>query len=453
MSSVHSTSKDGLADAWVGVRNAASMPARTQAPHTPRTVESAEAHTAAMPRWTRTLLRRVRDVMVGLAVISAIPFSIVAVRNVKLWHDGDSYRSRLAEVELWRPLVVAKDPSITPMQAGEALRVLLRVRSSNDFPQRAGISVLERGWQSLPMTADMFPQIRAIGLPGPAPQAVVAVARSGFNANEMTYLRAVAESPVWEEFDKVGRAQRIDLIGGRFALPFRDDAFAPRLPMWSFADAKTLASAGVSRAAYHLANGQPDKAEAALRSVVSFGIALMDNGMSAYDALFGRVIAGIGRDGLHQFYDATGDANRADATAHVASTTATTALSTRQRLSLDELQRHLLRDVNDPALPRAVRFERLQRLSYASNCSVGGMLRGPSREVLTAFEEAKRTLARFPSERAYLDLLQETPNRLPDDFADARTVPGMVVAGSATIASIVLHAPRVAMCTRFALDQ
>jgi hypothetical protein len=398
-------------------------------------------------------MRRVRDVMIGLAVITSIPFSIVAVRNAKLWYNGDAYRSRLTDVESWRPLMVPKDPSVTPMQAGEAVRQLLRVQSRTDFPQRGGEVPLERAWQSLPMTADMFPQIRAIGLPGPASQAVVSVARSGFNANEMTYLRAVAESPVWQEFDRVGRAQRIDLIGGRFALPFRDDAFAPRLPMWSFADAKALASAGVSRAAYYLANGEPDKAEAALRSVVSFGIALMDNGMSAYDALFGRVIAGIGRDGLHQFYDATGDANRADATAHVASTTATTALGARQRMSLDELQRHLLRDINDPALPRAVRFERLQRLSYTSNCSVGGMLRGPSREVLSAFDEAKHTLARFPSERAYLDLLQDTPNRLPDSFTDARTVPGMVVAGSATIASIVLHAPRVSMCTRFALDQ
>ena len=63
----------------------------------------------------------------------------------------------------------------------------------------------------------------------------------------------------------------------------------------------------VSRAAYHLAIGQRDSAEAVLRSIVSYGFSIADNGTGLIDQLSGRVVVGIGRSALENFYTVTHD--------------------------------------------------------------------------------------------------------------------------------------------------
>ena len=93
----------------------------------------------------------------------------------------------------------------------------------------------------------------------------------------------------------------------------------------------------MSRAAYYLAIGQPDKSEAALRSVVSFGFALIDNASSAIDAMVGAVIVNIGRNGLEQFATATRKPNElVREVAAVASATPNTS-GRGSRMSVNEL--------------------------------------------------------------------------------------------------------------------
>ena len=72
--------------------------------------------------------------------------------------------------------------------------------------------------------------------------------------------------------------------------------------MPSYRDSRDLANASVARAAYYMAIGQPARAEEVLRSVISFGLVLIDNGSTSMDELIGTVIAAIGRDGLQRFY-------------------------------------------------------------------------------------------------------------------------------------------------------
>src|SRR5450759_5940407 len=79
------------------------------------------------------------------------------------------------------------------------------------------------------------------------------------------------------------------------------------MPILRVAATKELAYAGVSRAAYYLALGQRAEAEAALKSIIGFGFAIIDNGTFAIDGLIGRVIVGIGRDALERFYTLTGN--------------------------------------------------------------------------------------------------------------------------------------------------
>lgn len=129
---------------------------------------------------------------------------------------------------------------------------------------------------------------------------MVSKAARGVSAEELAYLRTVAESPVWRDVERVASAPSIDMIGGQFALPFRADAFSPAMPREQFNDSKALAHAAVSRAAYYVATGRPKEAEAALRTIVGYGFAMIDNGSNTLQVLIGRVITDIGRDGLHQ---------------------------------------------------------------------------------------------------------------------------------------------------------
>ena len=160
---------------------------------------------------------------------------------------------------------------------------------------------------------------------------------------------------------------------------------------------------------------QPAQAEAALKAVVSSGFVRVDNGSHRLDALIGRVIIGIGQDGLHQLYALTGDRKGLAATEPFVTEPIAPVMAVREAVDDDAEVTRLLRESQDPALPRAVRLEALYQLAGSSCSSVRGTLFGSSVAVLGAFEQARRDLARYPSERAYLDLLSSTIDRLPPD--------------------------------------
>lgn len=451
MTQIRIDSKEGISAAWGGVADASRVPARASriaGGLASSAIDSSSTIGATNKSWTRALLRRVREAAIGLALITALPIAFVGMRGHKAFYNANSTSMRLNEMERFRPMRIAVDLSITPMQAGRALRALVTAPSTLEFPLIGEASSAERIWQTRDLPTGLFPQIRRPNFKGPAPEAIVQFAAAKFSADEMAYLKSVAESPIWQEYDLVARAFRVDVIGGRFVLPFRDNAFAPAMPTLRFSETKALAYAGTYRAAYYLANGQPERAENALKAIVSFGFALIDNGTSALDALTGRVIVDIGRDGLHQFYEVTGDGNSAALVEKVRGTVSTTALGMRGTMNLTEFGGKLLRDARDPNTPRALRFESLRALSFASCGTVRGMLSGPSDEVEKAYADAKTSLARYPSEAAFLDLSHDAPNRQFEESSTTKFPGTQLLLGAANVASVVLQNPRIASCTR-----
>jgi hypothetical protein len=276
---------------------------------------------------------------------------------------------------------------------------------------------------------------------------IMAQSQGTLSAEELAYLQAVAESPVWRDFDRVASASQVDLIGGKFVLPFREDAFALGMPTMRYADTKHLANAGVVRAAYYAATGQPERAEAALRSVVSFGFAMIDNGTTLMDALIGRAVVDIGREGLHQWYALAHDARGLALTAPFPKAQRMNGSIGSTRIDVDAVRARLLADATNPHLPRTLRLESLRQLSFSTCGSARGMLFGQSADVDAAFDDARETLARYPSERAFIDLLYEAPARVPDGVA-ARSLSDRLIVGAATVTGMLLDNPRVASCTR-----
>jgi hypothetical protein len=115
------------------------------------------------------------------------------------------------------------------------------------------------------------------------------------------------------------------------------------------------------------------------------------------------------------------------------------------QLSGAELRRRLLARVEDGALPLGERFSGLSRTSALSCTNPRELLFGASPDVRDVLARAPHTLARFPSERALIELQTR-------QLALAATYPyrgpiDAVAISMATVAGTVMHNPRFAQCT------
>ena len=393
--------------------------------------------------------------LVGGAVL-LVPFLVVAVGGNRVGAFSQpkfaNTVAKMQRAEAMRPFTLPKDSSITPAHAGDALNSLHPSGTSNTrFLLKAVQSRPASPWPDDTLPPELFPTARSsLYTGGPASDRILGIAAAGVNAEELTFLAEVAHAPVWHTVETVGRARAVDIVGGRFVVPFPDDANLFEMPILKFAATKNLAYAGVSRAAYYLARNQKDSAEAALRAVTSLGFALADNGTLLIDQLIGAMIVGIGREALLQFYALTKNPAAAVLKARLdsidnavtARATATgTAATTRTRGQMIAL-------VNDPRMPRGLRFEYLNSLALLPCTSVRALITGPTQDVTTAFERARRELARYPSEVAQIDLssrLLDRPLPLANDDA---VLPALAV-DAATFASKIFRNPRLAACTSY----
>ena len=423
--------------------------------------------TGAKRSWLRFGLRVVRDAAIFVAVLAMVPIGIVAIQGDALWrspmfHDNTS--ARVAQAEYARPLMLPRDPSITPMQAGLALNALQPTREVSSHFEVVEVPYHpEATWRKVPVTADMFPTAPPFyaneGLYGnkktfndPSTGNILELAAKGFTPKEMAFLQTLATAPVWREFDLVARAPAVDFIGGRFKIPFSNGALLPEMPILRYAAVKELAYASVSRAAYHLARGQRDSAETALRSVASFGFSLIDNGTSHIDELIGNVIVGIGRDGLRRLYAITGDPRvSAPAVAPPPSFAQLKEAAEKVRAAspTPDPRQELIASAGNRALHPAERYESLFLLSMSSCTNVRELVFGTRPDVEAAFRAARTNLARYPSERALVELTRNTMEgtlNTGDQTGPITTV----MMSAATVAGTVFHNPRMAACTRIA---
>lgn len=419
----------------------------------PARVSGHEARVAAEPArtrrtWLGVALRIVRDAAIAVAVMASVPIMIVATRGDDVWSSSrflTDARTRVERSEASRPLALPSDPSITPIRAGLAFHSLPSGRENPDFPQVTLTSRPEATWYNVPLEPGMFPGRAAKGLYGQSHLSVFEAVTTGFSPKELEYLRVLATSPVWREFDLVARAPAVDFIGGRFKVPFGNSATVEEMPVVSYKTSKEMAYAAVSRAAYHLATGQRDSAETILRSILSVGFALIDDGPMVVDRVIGNEVVGIGRDALRRFFTMTNDPRaNSPAVAKPVSATSQRAPSDAEP-SVDEMRKTLIARSMDPARSRAERFETLNMLSASSCTNVPELLFGRRPDVTAAFQHARQSLARYPSEQALLDLLSRQPT---PDLAKAWGPVEYMAVSTASVAGVVLNNPRLASCSR-----
>lgn len=400
--------------------------------------------------WLSVAVRIVRDAAVAVAFMTLVPIAVVGFRGENAWgygNFGNSIRAKLALSDASRSLVLPKDPSITPMMAGLAFNALQPRREPGAFPFIEPPSRPEQSWQTATLTPEMFVNgTMNVGFHGPSSATILEAVARGFTPPEMAYLRTLATAPVWREFDLVARAPAVDFMGGWLKMPFPGNVDAGQMPIPSYKATKELAYAAVSRAAYHLAIGQRDSAETVLRSVMSFGFAMIDNGHTAIDEAIGNIIVSIGRDALRRLYVITNDPR--STVPALAPTKASVGVPEYTRVPLDQMRKLLIAEAANPNEHFGMRYEALRLLSVSSCTNVKELMFGNSSDVTEAFENARRTLARYPSERALVDLLAHPPQPRMDDIKYA-PVQALAVS-TATVAGTVLQNPRLAACTRIA---
>lgn len=402
----------------------------------------------ARPRrsWPAVAVRIVRDALIAVVLMTAVPIGLVARNGDRIWDPrgfSSTTRARVAQAEAARPLALPADRSITPMQAGLAFNALQAKVEVRGFPM---IEPAERPvaiWDTQIVTPDMFRTAQPTVYKGPSSLTILEAVSKGFTPQEMRYLRDLAGSPVWKNFDLVARAPAVDFVGGRFRVPFAPDATHFELPTLRYKGTKDLAYAAVSRAAYHLAMSQRDSAETVLRSIVSVGFTLLDNGTSLVDELIGNQIVGIGREALQRYYVITNDPRATSAAVQPPPRVSGPVGFRRGSRSgnTDEMRRRFIAIVDDPSTRRAERYEALQSLAVSSCTTVGQLLFGRSADVDAAFIRARHNLARYPSEQALVDLVDRPvdPVKVGNPFTG-------VALSAATVAGTVLRNPRFATC-------
>jgi len=412
--------------------------------------ESSPDATPSRARWSwlRAARRLVLNAAIAVGVMALVPIGLVAVRGGALAdmlaRRTGATRSRIAGAEALRAFGVATDRSITPEAAGRAFGALHHPRDGG-----AGFIAVDVGprpeapWRTVTLDADLFPTARPDMYPGPSSRHILEAAADGFTPRELAYLRTLATAPLWRSFDLVARAPAVDIVGGQFVTPFGPAARPEQRPLIQFRDSKELAYAAVSRAAYHLAIGQRDSAEAALRAVVSFGFAFVDNGTTSIDAMIGTVIAGIGRDALQRLYAIEHDPRAGDPALARGDALLQSDGSWRVA-SAAAARQSLLARIEDPATPLGVRFDDLRSLPLTACTNTRELLFGSSADVRTVLDRAPTTVARFPSERALLELDARIP--LIPAFAGGSPVSSVAVS-MATVAGVVLDNPRLQACT------
>jgi len=407
----------------------------------------------AAPRsWWKVAARVVRNAAAAVAIMALVPIGLVATLGngfaYNLYRTNTNIAARVSAIDRVRSFRLPGDPSISPMEAGLALNRLQPNRdiTSPGFELLAPDVYTLLPWREMPISPGMFVTAHSNFYDGPAHQSILEAAAKGFNPSERAYLQALSASPMWRDFDLVARAPAVDVIGGRFRIPFGPGASPEQRPIPSFKVSRDLAYAAVSRAAWYMSIGQRDSAEAVLRSIVSYGFAMIDNGSTSIEAVIGTVIVGVGRDALQRFYLIQHDPRAGEPALAPPPKAGVATEPMRTPPTTEEMRRRLLARIADPAVPLTERFEDLQSLSLSSCTNVRELLFGPRSDVTDVLARARHTLARFPSEQALVDLNTRMPS-LSSSYGTLNPFQALL-ASPASVAGLVTRNPRLVTCTR-----
>lgn len=294
------------------------------------------------------------------------------------------------------------DQAVPPSQAGESLQNLAFVGGGDPEPwERAPGTRYDEPWfpedASFP---DAFSETVARDL--------MARPFSAFTSAEQAALRQAAAHPAQAEFDRLARASLVDVVSGRWSLPFPESITFQSLPWPRFGAFRSAGLARVAAAAVDLAEGRRDQAEESLAELVSTGFLLVDQGPTLIDNLMGVVLVNMGGDALEAFYERAGRPDDAMALRWAREGAADAARKARAGLVAEDIH-SLLQGIpdlveQDEAL-RGLRWEYFATFNTLAPCiNVHKMVFGPDETYDEWRLRARDTLVRVRGEVELFEL-------------------------------------------------
>lgn len=343
----------------------------------------------ALPAFTLTLTSTVGPILASIAV-----------------PNFNRTQEKAAKVEVYRRYRLEADPSVTPLQAGEALANLGGVGGWDDLalmkaPSRTyeeafswddgenplGIHPWEWG-------KELFPKVVA-----------------GLNAEERAFLEQVAAHPALDEFGILARASGADFLAARYELPFPEGTTAIELPLPRFSKARSGAHGMLARAAAEYLGGDPDGAEETLREVISAGFLLGDEGPTLIDNLIGYVLVISGGEALEGFLRASGRDAEAE-TILWGRSVSEQAVNLTNALNGNWGAEGYLRQIpatvtSSEETIRGLRWEFFTLANALAPCiNAHKVVFGPDEDMAGFIRDAREVLVRYPSEAALFNLVQ-----------------------------------------------
>jgi len=231
-----------------------------------------------------------------------------------------------------------------------------------------------------------------------------------FDTDEQAALRQAAAHPANADFRLLARAEMIDVVAGRWSLPFPDSMTFQDLPWPRFQAYRTAGLGQVARAAVESAGGDQVAAERTLREIISTGFLLIDQGPTLLDNLIGVELTRMGGDALEAYYRRTGRTEQADALEWAREGALAAARKARAGLIPEDV-RALLQGVpdlveNEEAL-RGLRWEYFATFNMLAPCiNLHKMVFGPDESQDDWRRRAERSIVRVPGEQDLFDLAE-----------------------------------------------
>jgi hypothetical protein len=306
--------------------------------------------------------------------------------------------------ESLRRYQLTKDPAISAEAAGAALQNLAFVggRAASGVVERRPTTAYQQAWFP---DADYFPDPFSESVAGDLLSRPV----SSFTAEEQAALRQAATHPAQAEFELLARAEFVDVVGGRWALPFPDSTTFQDL--WPpFSELRTAGLARVALAAVEVSDGQTAEAEATLRELISTGFLLIDQGPTLLDNLMGVVLANMGGDALEAYYLRVGQTTLAEELAWARASALSSAQKARAGLIPEDIH-SLLQGIPDlvetEGALRGLRWEYFATFNTLAPCiNLHKMVFGPDQTYDDWRERVRDALVRVSGERDLFELAE-----------------------------------------------
>jgi hypothetical protein len=341
------------------------------------------------------------------------------------------------------------DSSITPLDAGIAFATMDYRRDT----ARGAFVRRDRAPLPSPPWLDSAPP--GLGLAASAAQRstsgwIDSVQRR-LTPEELAWMRGVTAYPGWEYWRAAARASALDIIGGRYELPFGEGGSVYDLPILPISVYRGYARANAWRVRYYLETNRPDSAVLAARELLSLGLRVTDDARTVIDGMLGTILAQEGRDQLERVYGVLRDPQRDTLlrTSREAALRAVTSAQYAVQFGNSEQLTRLVADwrrlATDPDRTRATRWEGAAMLGLSTCTDARSLLRGPSREVRETFDAFLAKEARWASDTAMLELIRTLPLRKPAAAPDADPRWAYRVAGAV---GHLFGSPYIAGCLR-----